>query len=340
MKIILLFCLLVSGCYTTSAQNICGGPGSLPPEFDIADINKYIHVTKKFIRDYYDNLILVVGEESPKEVFAKINMAFGTDNYVLEFLPVIKDTLQRYSAKEYMDELDKAFLDKDRKKLDFKVNEIYIQNYTITPDECTLIVYYRLTLKDDQDIVFTRNCRARCRIDSAYSLNAYLARTDIIRESGDFPPELTAKNFIYTFYNTLLPAVSDSLSKETFISRYMLDREENYVSEFLPDKYGVMQWGSPIQYTATQYIEKYLKIFTPKYREKLKLEVSNVCIHDSEIKLNECIVITEYQLTLKYHDKVIFMRKCQAHCQIKNEGSLSVKLMRTNVIRFLPPLTQ
>ena len=41
MKIILLFCLLVSGCYTTSAQNICGGPGSLPPEFDIADIDKY-----------------------------------------------------------------------------------------------------------------------------------------------------------------------------------------------------------------------------------------------------------------------------------------------------------
>ncbi len=145
-----------------------------------------------------------------------------------------------------------------------------------------------------------------------------------------------AENFLQNFYLLLLE-VTDKEMAEDFIKNLFVEADrQNYTPEFMQDGKGYIL--SPFQ-----YLMEYDKLLALHNRDEMEFIVDRFS-HDKDMYMasaRSCYTVTDYDLTLRQGDDVIFKGRCRAWCCFPKASSyLTVKLMQVKGLENVNPLEQ
>lgn len=145
-----------------------------------------------------------------------------------------------------------------------------------------------------------------------------------------------AENFLQNFYLLLLE-VTDKEMAEDFIKNLFVEADrQNYTPEFMQDGKGYIL--SP-----SQYLMEYDKLLALHNRDEMEFIVDRFS-HDKDMYMasaRSCYTVTDYDLTLRQGDDVIFKGRCRAWCCFPKASSyLTVRLMQVKGLENVNPLEQ
>lgn len=98
------------------------------------------------------------------------NMQQGKASYMPEFFLQTAPTTQYIEPRQYLQELDKTFSGRDMDKIELVVDNITVRKEDFfLPDRvsCYVIATYDLTIKEDEQVLLKRRCRAYCLFPNA-----------------------------------------------------------------------------------------------------------------------------------------------------------------------------
>ncbi len=137
------------------------------------------------------------------------------------------------------------------------------------------------------------------------------------------------ERFLRNYYDLLL-GIKNSESKNDFINHHFKSKEEsNYLPEFMIPG----QQNNFI--TPTQYLLEFEKKLEDYDWDNLEFEISDFN-HNKDIMLQNAIssyITSEYILTLRDSENIIFKSKCEAFCYFpKTMSHVTVKMMQVKAI--------
>lgn len=154
------FCVGISMAAAQNAQVRKCTPQDLP--MDARDA--YMENVKRLVQTYYDQLLLNVGEPMVQESFTESYMVTDAQRYMPEFVQNTSN-LQFLTPVQYMQELEKTFNNVDIDELEWGVENLYMDKedfYMLNLMSCYAVVQYDLSLRQGEEILFTRKCEAYC----------------------------------------------------------------------------------------------------------------------------------------------------------------------------------
>lgn len=152
------------GCLFTHAQT---NSNSRLTELQLPFRNRdtYISQAERYLRNYYEQLLLNVQNGMVQESFIRNHMAADQKRYMPEFLLRPLGIGQYIQPDQYLLELDKQFTAFNLDNLQFKVDKIIINNddfFMSSLVSCYIIAEYDLTLEDNGRTLYKRRCKAYC----------------------------------------------------------------------------------------------------------------------------------------------------------------------------------
>ena len=175
--------------------------------------NKYIKQAKQYLQSFYSQLLMNVGDLMVQEQFIENHMETGQARYKPEFLLTSTSNSHFLTPRQYMQELNKLFKN-------INIDDISIEASNILIDErefflpnivsCYVIATYNLTIKNNEQVIAKRRCRAYCLFPNVMAyITVKLLQVEPIEEI-EFMGHTTAD--VETNENTI--AISD-IKKQT-----------------------------------------------------------------------------------------------------------------------------
>lgn len=152
------------GCLFTHAQT---NSHSRLTELQLPFRNRdtYISQAERYLRNYYEQLLLNVQNGMVQESFIRNHMSADQKRYMPEFLLRPLGIGQYIQPDQYLLEQDKQFTAFNLDNLQLKVDKIIINNddfFMSSLVSCYIIAEYDLTLEDNGRTLYKRRCKAYC----------------------------------------------------------------------------------------------------------------------------------------------------------------------------------
>lgn len=135
-----------------------------------------------------------------------------------------------------------------------------------------------------------------------------------------------------TYYGMLLEAVESTEAHSEFIALLMQEDEVKYMPEFVSD-YSVQRYMDPIQYFGCLH-----RIFSAYNSNDLMFSLENIQIYDDFYRhgLRGCYIRAEYDLEIKWRNKILSKKRCRMYCLFPNSGTKKIiKVMQLEPIKDL-----
>ena len=168
--------------------------------FDIR--KKYIRQATEFLKSYYSQLLLTVGNTVIHPDFIECNMISGKILYKPEFPLQLSKNSNHLLPEQYLLELDKLFASKNVEELEFTIDNVFIdQRDFFLPNlaSCFIEATYDITLSDNKGILFKRKCRAQCLFPNAISyIQIKLMMVEPVKDLIAYNPTSKVQNTVPT----------------------------------------------------------------------------------------------------------------------------------------------
>ena len=153
----------------------------------------YIEQATEFLRSYYNQLMLNVGELIIQKEFVKKNMYSESQRYKPEFLFEGSKDVNYLLPNQYLQELEKQFNGYDIDNIEITIDNVNINlKDFFLPNliSCYLIADYDLTFTNDSENLFKRRCRAYCLFPNAMAyINVKLMQVEPVKDIIPYKPK-------------------------------------------------------------------------------------------------------------------------------------------------------
>ena len=155
--------------------------------------SNYIEQATEFLRTYYNQLMLNVGELVIQKEFVKKNMYSESNRYKPEFLFERSKDVNYLLPNQYLQELEKQFNGYDIDNIEITIDNVNINlKDFFLPNliSCYLIADYDLTFTYDSETLFKRRCRAYCLFPNAMAyINVKLMQVEPVKDVIAYNPQ-------------------------------------------------------------------------------------------------------------------------------------------------------
>lgn len=170
MKLNILF-LLVGFLFATNLQAQVKEPERCTEEqIPISARSRHIEQVKSYLNTYYRELLFNVGDLMVQDQFIINNMQQGKASYMPEFILQPTSSMQYIEPHQYLLELNKVFSERDMDEIELVVDNISVRKEDFfLPDRvsCYVIATYDLTIKENEQVLLKRRCKAYCLFPNA-----------------------------------------------------------------------------------------------------------------------------------------------------------------------------